>query len=354
TATTLDSSGAVTIKAQSDLGSTALAGGVAAGDNVGVGIASAVIVSSGTVLAELEPNAEVLNATSFSDTAEASQDIKVVGVSAAAGDDAGIAGVASVISSTNSVQALLGLDSSVNTSGDVTLTAGNTFTSFVLAGGAAGGGDAGIGAAASVVTVNNTTRAALADGTSSTDAVSIDAGGALTISATASETGTTLTAAGAAAGEVAVGAGAAVYVLGTTTEALVGKYAQIGHTDQPTSLALSASDTTDLTTIAGAIAGGGTAGVGAGAAVGSVVKAITAQIGDDADVQVGDLNMQAQGSETALTTAVGIGGTAGLAGAISVYSVSDTTTAEVGAATVVSQGNAAVLAGDNVSIDFIS
>src|SRR6185437_1670354 len=163
-------------------------------------------------------------------------------------------------------------------------------------------------------------------------------------------------AAGAAAGEVAVGAGAAVYVLGTTTEALVGKYAQIGHTDQPTSLALSASDTTDLTTIAGAIAGGGTAGVGAGAAVGSVVKAITAQIGDDADVQVGDLNMQAQGSETALTTAVGvgIGGTAGLAGAISVYSVSDTTTAEVGAATVVSQGNAAVLAGDNVSIDFIS
>src|SRR6185503_15842587 len=63
TATTLDSSGAVTIKAQSDLGSTALAGGVAAGNNVGVGIASAVIVSSGTVLAELEPNAEVLNAT---------------------------------------------------------------------------------------------------------------------------------------------------------------------------------------------------------------------------------------------------------------------------------------------------
>ncbi|MGN6157707.1 MAG: hypothetical protein ACTHNL_06410, partial [Devosia sp.] len=355
-ATTLDSSGAVTINAQSDLASTALAGGVAAGNNVGVGVASAVIVSSGTVLAELEPNAEVLNATSFSDTAEASQDIKVIGVSAAAGDDAGVAGVASVISSSNSVQALLGLDSSVNTSGDVTLTAGNTFTSFVLAGGAAAGGDAGIGAAASVVTVNNLTEAALADGASSSDAVSVDAGGTFKIGATAEEAGITLTAAGAASGQVAAGAGAAVYVLGTTTEALVGKYAVIGHTDQPDSLTLSASDTTDLTTVAGAAAGGGTAGVGAGAAVGVVTKTVTAQIGDGANVQVGDLKVQAQGSETALTTAVGvgIGGTAGLAGAISVYSVTDHTTAEIGDATVVSQGNAAVLAGDNVAIDFIS
>src|SRR5262249_9963289 len=154
----------------------------------------------------------------------------------------------------------------VTSSGDVTVGASNGFDTFSLAGGAAGGGSNGIGAAASVVTVDNTTRAALADGTGSANAVTIDADGAVNISADASETGNTFTAARAAAGRNAVGAGAAVYVLGTTTEALVGAYAAIGTdtTTHPDSLSLEASDDTELTTVAGAIAGGGTVGAGAG------------------------------------------------------------------------------------------
>ncbi|OJX15880.1 MAG: hypothetical protein BGO82_13335 [Devosia sp. 67-54] len=358
TATTVNSSGAVAIEAGNDLVARALSGGIALGSSVGVGVSSSAIDSTGTTTALLAQNAEVQSSASFSDAAHATQDILAIGVSAAAADSNAVAGVATVITSANSVQALLALNSSVTSAGSVTLGARNDFDTFSIAGGAAGGGSNGIGAAASVITVDNVTRAALADGTGTGDAVVIDAGGAVAISADATETGTTLTAAGAAAGEVAVGAGAAVYVLDTTTEALVGKYAKIGQstTIRPASLGLEASDDTDLTTIAGALAGGGTAGAGAGVAVGVVGKTTSARIGDDAAIFAGDVSVVASSSESALTTAVGvgIGGTAGLAGAVSVYSVTDVTTAEIGDAAVWSNGNAAVLAGDDVAIDFIS
>ena len=354
---TITASGAVTLAAESNLVAKALTGGIAVGGNVGVGVSATVVVSDGKTQSLLGSKAQVTQSTAFSSRASASQDIQAFGVAAAAGSKAGVAGVATVVVSSNTAEALLRAGASVKSSGDVTLLAKNDFSSFALATGVGMGGTAGVGAAAAVVTVNNVTRAALANGTGSADAVKIDAAGAVRLSATARETGSTITAAGGAAGTAGVGAGAAVYVLGTTTEALVGAYAEIGQASAPGALEVTASDVTDLTTVAGALGGGGTAGVGAGAAVGVIGKKVTAEIGKNASVKANDIRLAAISAETALTTAIGfgVGGTAGLAGAVTVYSLDNATTARIDkGATVLATNNVAVLASDDVDIAFVS
>ena len=172
--------------------------------------------------------------------------------------------MANVVVSQNTVEALVGKAATITTGGSVTLAAQNDFASFGVAAGIGAGSTAGVGAGASAIIVNNVTRAALADGTGAGDAVTVNAAGAFGISAKASETGTAITFAGGAAGTAGVGAGAAVYVLGTTTEALVGNFAKIGQTTAPSALEIEAEDTTLLTTVAGSLGVGGTAGVGAG------------------------------------------------------------------------------------------
>jgi hypothetical protein len=299
-ATTISAGGAVEIAAASDFDAKAISGGVGVGQSAGVGISSSVISSEGSTRALLAQSASVASSTSFAATADATQDIKVVAVSAAGGNSAGVAGVATAIDFANTVEALLAVSSGVTSSGDVTLRATNDFSTFSLAGGAAAGGTAGVGASVSVVLVDNVTRAAVAGGTSSADAVIIDAGGVFSVTAESQED--------------------------------------------------------DLTIAAGG-AGGGTVGAGAGVAVGVIKHVTTAEIGDYAEVTAGDLEVSATGSVSAITAAVGlgVGGTAGLAGAASTYDVSDTTTARIGAnASVLSDGNAAVLADDTVDIAFIS
>src|SRR5690606_37194016 len=162
-------------------------------------------------------------------------------VSAAGGGTAGIAGVATVITSKNEVEALLAANTEVTSDGDVTISASNDFESFALAGGAAAGGKVGIGASGAGVVVDNITLAALANGTNSTNGVRVDAAGAMTVAAAATETALTLAASGGAAGKVGIGAGAGVYVLNTTTEALVGDHARIGQGTSPASLQIEAS-----------------------------------------------------------------------------------------------------------------
>jgi hypothetical protein len=300
TTTTLNAGGAVEIAAASDFDAKAIAGGVGVGQSAGVGISSSVLTSEGTTRALLADNADVASSSSFAATADATQDMKVVAISAAGGNTAGVAGVATAISFANTVEALLGSKTNVTSAGGVTLRATNDLTTFSLAGGAAGGGTAGIGAAVSVLLVDNVTRAAVAGATSSADAVTIDAGGLVSVTAESTEDDLTIAAGGGAAGTVGAGAGVAVGVIEHTT---------------------------------------------------------IAEIGDYAEVTAGDLEVEATGSVSAITAAVGlgVGGTAGGAGTASAYTVTDTTTARIGEnATVLSTANAAVLADDDVDISFIS
>ncbi|NRB17225.1 MAG: leukotoxin LktA family filamentous adhesin [Rhodobacteraceae bacterium] len=335
----------------------ALSGAISLSGGTGVGVAGSVIVSSGTTISKLADNAVITNAARFTNSAIAAQDIQAFGVSVAAAANNAVNGVATVIISQNRVEALMGIGARVTATGAVNLTAENDFSTFSLAGGAAGGGSNGVGAAASVVTVNNVTRAAMADGTSIANRAEINTAGMIEISATATEKGKTIAAAGAAGGSNAVGAGAAIYVLDTSTEALVGKYAKVGNVYNSGAFALRASDTSTLLSIGGAASGGGSAGAGAGVGVGVVSKTTDAKIGASALVASGSVAVDATSVEdiSAITVGVGIGGSAGLAGAIAVYAVTTDTTAEIGdSASVYAHGNVAVLADDQINIDMLA
>ena len=346
----------VTLQADNKFLAKALSGAISVSGGTGVGVAGSVIVSSGTTISNLAANAIITNAANFTNSANASQDIQAFGVSVAAAANNAVNGVATVITSSNRAEALMGVGARVSTTGAVNLTADNDFSMFSLAGGAAGGGSNGVGASAAVVTVNNVTRAAMADGTSIANRAEINTGGAITISATAIETGEIIAAAGAAGGSNAVGAGAAVYVLDTTTEASVGAFGKVGNAHNSGSLALTASDVSTLLSIGGAASGGGSAGAGAGVGVGVIDKTTSAKIGASAIAASGNVVLDAQNEEnlSAITVGVGIGGSAGLAGAIAVYAVTTETTAEIGdTASVYADGNVAVLADDQVSIDML-
>ncbi|GGD47721.1 leukotoxin LktA family filamentous adhesin [Sinisalibacter lacisalsi] len=350
--------GAVTLSAGGDFVAKSLSGALSAStSSAAVGVSSTVVVSDGTTTSSLGENSQITSAGSFSNTASAKQDIRSYAASASAASSAGVSGVAGVVTSENRVEALMarGAEVTISGAGAVSLGATNDFDIFGLAAGVGVGSSAGIGAAATVVVVNNITRAALADGTSSTDRAEINTGGAVSITATATEDGDLFSVAGAA-GSSGVGAGAGIYVLGTTTEALVGDYAKVGNAYDSGSLEISASDTSTLFAASGAAGVGGTAGVGAGVAVGVLTKTTTAEIGASARVASGNVVVDAQSWETLtnITAGVGVGGKAGLAGAVTVLSVTPTTTARIGQlAEVHANGNVAVLADGKTVIDML-
>ncbi|WP_417269807.1 leukotoxin LktA family filamentous adhesin [Celeribacter sp.] len=355
-ASTLDTAGGdVTVSANNAFGAKALSGGVALSGKVGVGISSSVIVNSGSSTAEIGRNVQLANVGAVGVTAGGVQSIDVIGVSAAGASTAGVAGVATVLISENDVEALIGKGVQIAASGDVSLTANNAFETLSVAGGLGVGGSAGIGAAASVVTVENVTRAAIANGTSAADAVKITQAGALNIDANARQTGQTFSVAGGVAtGSAGVGAGAGVFVLETTTEALLGDYAQIGQTGTVGEIAVTATDDSTLDTFPGAAGGGGSVGAGAGVGVGVITKTVTAAIGDNARVRGSDVLVNAQSGEAANIVAVsaGVGGSAGLAGAVAVYTIENTTTAKIGEnAVVFASDDVAVLANDFATVD---
>ncbi|QCO54429.1 hypothetical protein EOK75_00465 [Pseudorhodobacter turbinis] len=351
--------GAAALSANSAFVAKSLSGALSAStSSAAVGVSSTVVVSSGTTIAQLADNARVTSAGSFSNIASASQDIRSYAAAASAASSAGVSGVAGVVTSNNRVEALMGRGARVTISGAgaVSLDATNTFKIFGLAAGVGVGSTAGIGAAATVVVVDNTTRAALGDGTSVADRAEINTNGAISIRATATEDGDLFSVAGAAGGTAGVGAGAGIYVLGTTTEARIGSYAKVGNAYNAGSLVVAASDMSRLFAVAGAAGAGGTAGAGAGVAVGVINKTITAEIGASTLVEAGNVIIDAKSAEKVFNTTagVGVGGTAGLAGAVTVLAVNPTTTARIGSSSrVLADGNVAVMADSKTEIDML-
>ena len=353
--TIVDSNGGdVTVSASNALAARALSGAVALSGKVGVGVSSSVIVSEGNTTAELGANARLTDAGAVEIDADGAQKIDVISVSAAGASTVGVAGVASVLISENNVKALVGSGAQIAAAGDVSITADNDFDNLSVAGGLGIGGSAGIGAAAIVVTVNNITRAALADGTSTANAVKISDAGALNIAANSTESGNAYAVAGGASGSVGVGAGASVFIINTTTEALVGNFAEIGQTSATGDVSITAQDDTTLFTFPGAAGVAGSVGAGAAVGVGVITKTVSAKIGSDVKVTSSDVLVEALSGEAISVIAVsaGVGGSAGLAGAVAVYTIENATTASIGArAEVFAARNVAVLANDFAAVD---
>lgn len=349
--------GAVTMSASTDFTAKSVAGGIALGRNDGVGISSADIANRTVTSARLAANA-VINAASFGASAVAVADIQTYGVTAAAGNRAGIAGVDNTVVSENRVEALLDNLASVNTSGSVATTAENRLSAFSLAGAAAGSGTRiAVGATVAVLDVRNVTRAGISHGTALSPAARINSGGPVLIRALSTQNADAKVAAGAAAGKVAAGAGSVVYKFNVLTEALVGNFAGVGLTTPPASIDILASDATVLENYAGALSGGQTAGAGAGVVVADITKNTRALIGTNSHVTAGNIVAKADSSTdmTNMVAGVGLGQTAGAAGAVVVVDLNATTLAEVGTnAVIYSTGNVATLATALNQIDTVA
>ena len=231
----------------------------------------------------------------------------------------------------------------------VTVEAKNTARLFGLAGGlSASFGSSGIGAAADVQTYKGHTYASIEDGAKLSKASSVR------VNAESEENLTSVAATLAGTGKFAGAGAAGLHVISTDTKAYIGNQEDKDVTDagkvelvDAGDVSVTAKDTTKLTTSGGSGAGSGNTGVGLSAAVEVVNKKAAAYVGNHASVAGKSLTVQAENTSDSTTAAagLGVGGTAGVAGAASETFVTHTTDAHVGqAARVTTSGDAAVQA----------
>lgn len=212
---------------------------------------------------------------------------------------------------------------------------------FGLAGGASLSAGSGIGAAVDVQTHNGHTYAGIADGASLKNASSV------TVNADSKEHLTSVAATLAGGAGTFAGAGAAgAHSVSTDTKAYVNQSEVTDAGD----VSVTAKDETKLNTVAGSGAVSGNTGVGLTAAVEVVNKKASAIVGDNANVTGSSLTVKAENTSSSVTSAagLGVGGTAGLAGAASETFVNQETDAHVGKkANVTVQNDAKILANSN-------
>lgn len=195
---------------------------------------------------------------------------------------------------------------------------------FGLAGGVSLSAGSGLGAAVDVQTYKGHTYAGLADGASLTNASSAH------VNAESAEHMTSIAATLAGGAGSFAGAGAAgAHSIATDTKAYIGKQSEVTDAGD---VSVTAKDETKLNTLAGSGAGSGNTGVGLTAAVEVVNKKASAIVGDHAKVTGRSLTVKAENTSSSVTSAagLGVGGTAGLAGAASETFVNQETDAHVG------------------------
>lgn len=203
------------------------------------------------------------------------------------------------------------------------VAATSTAKLFGLAGGASLSAGSGVGAAVDVQTYKGHTYAGIADGASLKNASSV------TVNADSKEHLTSVAATLAGGAGTFAGAGAAgAHSVSTDTKAYVGQSEVTDAGD----VSVTAKDETKLNTVAGSGAASGNTGVGLTAAVEVVNKKASAIVGDNAKVTGRSLTVKAENTSSSVTSAagLGVGGTAGLAGAASETFVNQETDAHVG------------------------
>lgn len=355
--------GSLTIDAGNHSNAT-LGVGTGAISNTAVGASVAVMVNDSDVKASLSGDAKkekTIEADGISVKAdnayngsakdsESDSNAKTVAVGAALGA-AKFAGSGSVTVNVISQKADASIGKGNYQAGNqgVAVEAKNTARLFGLAGGMGLNlGGAGSGAAADVQTYKGHTYASIEDGAKLSKASSVKVNAE-------SEEDLTSVAAAIATGDTFAGAGAAgLHVISTDTKAYIGNQEDKDVTDagkaeliEAGAVSVTAKDTTTLTTSGGSGAVSGTGAGGLSAAVEVVHKKAAAYVGNHASIGGESLTVQAENTSDSTTAAagLGVGGTAGVAGAASETFVTHETDAHVGrAANVTTSGDADVQA----------
>ena len=355
--------GALTIDAGNHSNAT-IGVGTGAISNTAVGASVAVMVNDSDVKASLSGDAKkektieadgisvkadnVYNGSAKDEASDSTAKTVAVGFAAGAAKFAGSGSVTvNVIS--QKADASIGKGNYQAGNQGVDVEAKNTARLFGLAGGLGINlGGTGIGAAADVQTYKGHTYASIEDGAKLSKASSVRVNAE-------SEEDLTSVAATIATGDTFAGAGAAgLHVISTDTKAYIGNQEDQDVTDagkaeliEAGAVSVTAKDTTKLTTSGGSGAVSGTAAGGLSAAVEVVQKKASAYVGNHASIGGESLTVQAENTSDSTTAAagLGVGGTAGVAGAASETFVTHTTDAHVGrAANVTTSGDADVKA----------
>ncbi|MBX3093015.1 MAG: hypothetical protein KF680_00510, partial [Cryobacterium sp.] len=275
--------------------------------------------------------------------AEASESFTLIAAGAAAAGTAGVTGsfIVLIINQGDSepgTRAIIGggqaNPTTVRADGNMTLNAADLVgSSWLVAGGVAVGGTAGVGVSAVVLV-----RTGIVDaGIAAYDVIDSKGATGLSITATQSADFDLTAVAGAVGGTAGVAGSASVAVHSNTTHARIDRGARVNEDNVGASatqgVALAARDDTISSGKAGALALGGTAGVGVGADVQVITKDTRAWIAPGVELAAnGNVTVDATSTEKVLSISAGGAGsgTVGVAVNASVSVLTITTQASIG------------------------
>ncbi len=308
-----------------------------------VGAALDLGIYNPTVLSYISGTAKVTAAGDINVDAFATETIRSVGAALAVAleDGIGASGSAAAQDLTDVVEAYIGNGAIVRATGSVFIDANDSTDLLVIAGSVAGGASAGVGISAGVGLLTRTVKAfvapfaqvdALGEGADFSDPEGTGLTGTGVVIDATYEDETLVFAAGAGGGsEASVAASAVVDTETSDTEAYIGQSATVV---SPASVQVHAEEDTNSITVAGAFAGSLEIGVGAAADVQVLNRTVKAHIDPSANVDAGNnivLSAVAPEKIIAVAAGLGVGGDiAGIAGSATVFTLTNDTEAFIG------------------------
>ena len=317
-----------------------LAGGVSLSAGSGLGAAVDVQTYKGHTYAGLADGASLTKASAVKVDAASVEHMTSIAATLAggAGSFAG-AGAAGAHSIATDTKAYIGNQADVEGTGAISVTANDETILTTAAGSGAASGNTGVGLTAAVEVVDKKVEASVGDG-------AIVKGDTLTVKADNTSESVTIAAGLGAGGTVGLAGAASETFVTHTTDAHVGKGAQVDVANGADILAH--SNFTQRAT-AGSAGGGGTVGMGISNATVSL-HAVTKAYADDGAVISGGNQVKISADHTTdltyATFAGGIGGTVGLSGNAAVNIIDTETKAYTGKSSALSADEA----GDGISI----
>ena len=301
-----------------------LAGGASLSAGSGIGAAVDVQTYKGHTYAGLSDGASLTKASSVDVNAESAEYMTSIAATLAggAGSFAG-AGAAGAHSIATDTKAYIGQQSEVTDAGDVSVTAKDETKLTTTAGSGAVSGNTGVGLTAAVEVVDKKVGASVGDGANVT-------GDTLTVKADNTSESVTAAAGLGAGGTVGLAGAASETFVTHTTDAHVGKGAQVSVANGVDILA--DSKFTQGAT-AGSVGVAGTVGVGISNATVSMNAMTKAYADDDASISGGKKVKIAADHTSDLTYATiagGVGGTVGVSGSVGVNVLTTETKAYAG------------------------
>lgn len=301
-----------------------LAGGASLSAGSGLGAAVDVQTYKGHTYAGLSDGAFLTNASSVQVNAESAEHMTSVAATLAggAGSFAG-AGAAGAHSIATDTKAYIGNQADVEGTGAISVTAKDETKLTTAAGSGAASGNTGVGLTAAVEVVDKKVEASVGDGATVT-------GDTLTVKADNTSESVTAAAGLGAGGTVGLAGAASETFVTHTTDAHVGKGAQVSAANGAEILADSKFT---QGAAAGSVGAAGTVGVGISNATVSM-NAMTKAYADDSAVISGGKKVKIAADHTSdltyATIAGGVGGTVGVSGSVGVNVLTTETKAYAG------------------------